>query len=141
MHKLAPILLVLIALACDKDDDPDKITSINGYWTLETLDAQTTVTFRVAQDADDIHIIDRISVVHNGREYNTKPIDADLIVLSPTEIESITFVNNSFEIPFFVIRFINISVNSDFLRMDIDNSTFNVDGQFREFAMISASRP
>ena len=141
MHRLALILLVVFVLACDKEDDPDKITSINGYWTVQTPDDQTTVTFRVTQDADDIHIIDRVSVVHNGTEYNTKPIDADIIVLSPTEIESITFVNNSFEIPFFVIRFINISVSSDFLRMDVDNSTFNVDGQFREFPMISASRP
>jgi hypothetical protein len=136
MRKLALILLIVFVVACDKEDDPDKNTSINGYWTVKTPDDQTTVTFRVSQDADNIHIIDRVSVVHNGTEYNTKPIDADIIVLSPTEIESITFVNNSFQIPFFVIRFMNISVSSDFIRMDIDNSSFNVDADLSSLIQV-----
>ena len=141
MQKLAVILLVLMAIACDKEDVPKKFNSINDYWTVDTPDGQTTVTFRVTQDADDIHVIDRVSVVHNGTEFNSKPIDADIILISDKQIESITFVNNSFEIPFFVIRFMTASVNDDFTRMVIENSTFNINGEFREFGMISATRP
>lgn len=140
MRKFAVILFV-IAIACDQEDDPKQFTSINGYWTLRTPDEETSVTFRISQDADQLHIIDKVSVTHNGTEFNSKPIDAGIIILSPSEIESITFVNNSFEIPFFVIRFMGISVNGDFTSMNIANSTFNINGQFREFAMINATRP
>ena len=141
MQKLALILLLALAISCDKDDDPEKFTSINNYWTVDTPDGLTSVTFRVTQDADEIHIVDRVSVVHNSADFNSKPIDAEIIIISPKEIESITFVNNSFEIPFFVIRFMAISVNDDFTRMDIENSTFNINGEFREFDMLTATRP
>ena len=141
MQRLALILFVALAISCEKEDDPDKFTSINDYWTVDTPDGLTTITFRVTQDADEIHIVDRVSVVHNGDDFNSKPIDAEIIIISPKEIESITFVNNSFEIPFFVIRFLAISVNDDFTRMDIENSTFNINGEFREFDMLSATRP
>lgn len=141
MQKLALILFLALALSCDKDDDPDKFTSINGYWMVQTADGLTSVTFRVAQDADEIHIVDRVSVVHDGVDFNSKPIDADIIIISPKQIESITFVNNSFEIPFFVIRFMTISVNDDFTRMEIENSTFNINREFRQFDMLSATRP
>ena len=140
MHKIRTIVLLLLAVCCNKDDDPEKFTSINGFWTLRTPDSQTTLTFRIAQDEDDILVIDRASVVHNGTDFNSKPIDAEILTISAREIESLTFVNNSFEIPYFVIRLISISVNEDFTEMQIDNSSFNINGEFREFSMITAAR-
>lgn len=139
MRTLATIVLLALAVGC-KEDDPEKFTSINGYWTVATPDAQTTVSFRIGQDSDNINVIDKVTVVHNSTNFNSKPIDAGIITVSEKDIESITFRNNSFEAPYFVIRFIDISVNEDFTEMQIANSSFNVNGEFREFAMINAVR-
>lgn len=139
MNRLAAILLLLLAIGC-KEDDPEKFTSINGYWTVNTPDGQTRVTFRIGQDSDNIALIDKVSVVHNATDFNSKPVDAGIITVSEREIESITFTNNSFESPYFVIRLIDISVNEGFTEMQIANSSFNVNGAFREFSMINATR-
>ena len=140
MRKFSLMLFLFLGLACNKDDDPDKNTSINGYWVVRTPDSATDVTFRIGQDADEQYIIETASVRHNGSDYNSKPIDAEITVLSPQEIETITILNNSPAIPFFVVRFLDISVNGEFTEMEITNSTFNIDGVFREFSMIKATR-
>ena len=132
--------MLLTALACDKDDDPGKFTSINGYWIVRTPDDATNVTFRVIQDADKLHTISNVAVRHNGVDYNSKQIEGGLTVVSAREIESITMFNNSFIAPFFVIRFQEISVNADFTEMQINISNFNIDGTFREFSSIIATR-
>ncbi len=140
MGRLAAILLLVLAIGCNKEDDPEKFTSINGHWTLSTPDGLTRVSFSISQDSDNINVIDRISVVHNATDFNSKPIDAGIITISGREIESITFTNNSFEPPYFVIRLLNISVNEDYTQMQIANSSFNINGEFREFSMINATR-
>lgn len=140
MRKLLWFLLVALAVACNKDEDPSKPTSILGYWTVQTPDNATRVTFRIGQNADQEYIIEAASVSHNGSDYHSKPVEGGLVVLSANEIESITILNNESTIPFFVIRFMNISVNADFTQMEIENSTFNVDGVFRQFSMIVANR-
>lgn len=140
MYKLTAIVFLLLAAACSKEDDPEKFTSFNGGWIVRTPDSQTTLSFRITKDQNDIHVIDRVSVVHNATAFNSKPIDAQIATTSDREIESLTFVNNSFEVPYFVIRLINISVNNDFTEMQIDNSSFNINGEFREFSMITAKR-
>jgi hypothetical protein len=91
-------------------------------------------------DADDENIISFASVRHNQTDYNSKPVDAGIVATAASEIESITILNNDPQPPFFVIRFLEIAVNSDFTEMDITNSTFNIDGGYREFAMIKATR-
>ena len=111
MRKLSAVLMLLTALACDKDDDPGKFTSINGYWIVRTPDDATNVTFRVIQDADKLHTISNVAVRHNGVDYNSKQIEGGLTVVSAREIESITMFNNSFIAPFFVIRFQENSLN------------------------------
>lgn len=140
MYKISAIVFLLLAIGCNKDDEPEKFKSINGFWILRTPDSQTTLSFRIAQDQDNINVIDRVSVVHNGTNFDSKPIDAEIITISAREIESLTFVNNSFEVPYFVIRLTSISVNEDFTEMQIANSAFNLNGEFREFPMITASR-
>jgi hypothetical protein len=135
MRKLPMIFILFLGLSCNKDDDPEKFTSFNGYWIVRTPDDATTVTFRISVDADNNPIIDRTSVQHSGADYNSQPIDAELIVTSPTEIESVTFVTGRF-----VIRLLTLSTNSDFTEMQIANSIFTIDGGFREFSMISATR-
>ena len=140
MHKFRTIVLLLLLAGCNKEDDANKFTSINGLWIVRTPDALTTLSFRISQDQNNIHVIDRPSVVHNGTDLNTKPIDAQIITMSAREVESLTFTNNSFEQPYLVIRLTNISVNEDFTEMQIDNSSFNVDGEFRQFSMITARR-
>ena len=132
--------MLLTALACDKDDDPGKFTSINGYWIVRTPDDATNVTFRVIQDADKLHTISNVAVRHNGVDYNSKQIEGGLTVVSAREIESITMFNNSFIAPFFVIRFQEISVYADFTEMQINISNFSLDGTFREFSSIIATR-
>jgi hypothetical protein len=140
MRKLCCILLLTLTLACDKDDDPDKFTAINGYWIVRTPDDATEVTFRVNQDADSQYVIDNVIVRHAGATYDSKPIDADIQVLSASEIESITLVNSSTQIPFFVIRFQEVTVNETFTEMQINISSFNIDGVFRQFSPVTGSR-
>jgi len=135
MRKLPVILILFLGLSCNNDDDPQKYTSILGYWVVRTPDDATTVTFRIALDADSVYIVDKASVQHNGSDYNSQPIDAALIVTSETEIESLTLVTNQF-----VIRLLTMSANSTFTEMQIANSIFTIDGVIREFSMFSATR-
>lgn len=129
------IFFLLLGVACDKEDDPEKYTSFNGYWIVRTPDDATTVTFRIAVDSDNITVIDRASLEHNGKNYDSQPIDGALIVTSPTEIESLTLVGDGF-----VVRFLTLTTNGDFTQMEIANSIFTIDGAFREFSMIKAVR-
>lgn len=140
MQKLSWFLVVALAVGCNKEDDPSMPTSILGYWTVQTPDNATRVAFKIGQNADQEYIIEAASVNHNGFDYDSKPVDAGLVVVSANQLESITILNKESSIPFFVIRFLNISVNADFTEMEIENSTFNVDGVFREFSMIVAKR-
>ena len=142
MRKLPVLLLLFVVLACNKDDDPEKFTSINGYWIVRTPDDATEVTFRISQDSDNQYVVEaeNVFVKHDGRDYNSKEIDAGISVPNATGIESITLVVNSPSPPFFVIRFQEISVNSDFTEMQINISSFNIDGTFRAFPMIMATR-
>lgn len=140
MRKAPLILVILLGLACDKDDDPARYTSINGYWIVRTPDDFTTVVFRISQDSDNQHAVGDVMVTHNGTNYDSKPIDARIIVVSSNQIESITIVNNSFVAPYFVIRLQEISADNDFTQMQANFSSFNVDGNFREFALITATR-
>ena len=140
MRKLPLILFLILGVACNKEDDPEKFTSFNGYWFVRTPDDSTTVTFRIGVDADNENTVSFASVRHNQTDYNSKPIDAGIVATTASEIESITILNNIPQAPFFVIRFLEITVNSDFTEMDITNSTFNIDGGYREFAMIKATR-
>lgn len=134
------LLAILLVLGCNKDDDPAPYTSINGYWVVRTPDDATDVTFRISQDSDNLHTVGNVIVTHNSTNYDSKPIDARITILSANEIESITMVNNSFLAPFFVIRFQDISVSDDFTEMQINVSSFNIDGNFREFTPITATR-
>ena len=140
MRKISWFLVITLAVACNKDDDPSKPTSILGYWTVKTPDNATRVTFNIGQNTDEEYVIEAASVNHNGSDYHSKPVEAGLVVLSANEIESLTILNNEATVPFFVIRFLNISVNEDFTEMEIENSTFNVDGVFRQFPEIVANR-
>jgi hypothetical protein len=140
MRKVWCILLLVLPLACNKDDDPDKFTSINGYWIVRTPDDATDVTFRINKDADSQYLIDNVIVRHAGTTYDSKPIDAEISVLSATAIESITLVNSSAQVPFFVIRFQEVTVNEAFTEMQINISSFNIDGVFRQFAPLTGTR-
>ncbi len=139
MRKLAVILCLVASAACS-DDDVRRYTSIDGYWIVRTPDDNTDVTFRIGRDGDDQFIIESVDVHHNGTDYNTKDTDAGINVLSEHEIESITFVTTVPQVPFYVIRFQSVSVNADFTEMVISNSSFNIDGVFREFPLITAGR-
>ncbi|MEX2232157.1 MAG: hypothetical protein WD824_08355 [Cyclobacteriaceae bacterium] len=134
MRKLSLIIFLILGWGCNKDD-PEKFTSIAGYWIIRTPDDATTVTFRIGQDSNGEFIVESAAVRHNGTDYNAQPIDAGIFPISPTQIESITFRTNSF-----VLRFLEISVNTDFTEMDITNSILLFDGVFREFSMIKATR-
>ena len=140
MRKLSCFLLLALSAACNKDDDPDKFNSINGYWIVRTPDDATEVTFRVSQDTDSDYVIDKVIVRHAGATYDTKPIDAEISVISAREIESITLVNSSTQIPFFVIRFQEVTVNDAFTEMQINISSFNIDGVFRQFSPVAGTR-
>jgi len=140
MRNVWCFLLLALSMACNKDDDPDKFSSINGYWIVRTPDDATEVTFRVSQNTDGEYLIDNVIVRHAGATYDTKPIDAEITVLSATEIESITLVNSSTQVPFFVIRFQEVSVNGAFTEMLINISSFNIDGVFRQFSPVTGGR-
>ncbi|MGC1241052.1 MAG: hypothetical protein WA874_05675 [Chryseosolibacter sp.] len=135
MRKFLFVIFLVSAIACNKDDDPDKFTSIQGYWIVRTPDNLTEITFRIAVNSDNEQVVDAVSMKHNGSDYNKAPIGAEIALLSPTEIEYISFRTNDF-----VIRFWTISVNADFTTMEIANSSFVIDQNFREFSMINASR-
>ena len=135
MRRFSFVLVLISALACNKDEDPEKYTSYNGYWIVRTPDDLTEVTFRIGADADNLQIVDAVSLMHNGSVYNREVIDAELAVTSSTELEFISFRTNDF-----VIRLWTISVNGDFTEMQITNSSFVIDKIFREFPMLTASR-
>lgn len=134
MRKMLAVLLLISVAACKEDDEAP--ASINGYWTVETPDGATTVTFRIAQQED----ITETIVNHNGKSYTSKPVDAGFSAISEHELESITFVNNNYEIPFFIIRFQQVTINSDFTEMSIATASFNIDGVFRQFTDLRATR-
>ena len=135
MRRFSFILMLILTIACNKDEDPEKYTSYNGYWIVRTPDDLTEVTFRIAADADNVQIVDAVSLMHNGSVYNREVIDAELAVTSPTELEFISFRTNDF-----VIRLWTITLNDDFTEMQITNSSFVIDKIFREFPMLTASR-
>jgi hypothetical protein len=135
MQKLACILIVLLSFACSKDDDPKPLTSIAGNWVVETPDGETVINFKIGKDSDNAYIVESSSVRHNGG-VNSQPIDARIITTSDTHIESITFRTDDF-----IIRLLEVSVNSDFTQLQITNSTFVVGGIFREFAGMTGTRP
>ena len=135
MRRFSFVLVLISALACNKDEDPEKHTSFNGYWIVRTPDGLTEVSFRLGTDADNVQIVDAVSLTHNGSVYNKGVIDAEVAVTSPTELEFISFRTNDF-----VIRLWTISINGDFTEMQITNSSFVIDKIFREFPMLTASR-
>jgi hypothetical protein len=134
MRKLCCFLILLFIFGCG-EDDPIKYTSINGYWIVRTPDNATDVTFRIGQNINKEFIIESVLVNHNGTDFNTQPVDTQIIVTSPTEIESITF-----RADIFVIRFLAITVNSQFTEMEIANSSVSINQDFQEFAMVKATR-
>lgn len=135
MRKLPVILILFLGLACNKDDDPEKFTSLNGYWIVRTPDNATTVSFRIVVDSNSEQEIDFASVRHNGTDYNSEPIDAAIVVTGPSEIESVTLRTSAL-----VIRFWTATVNSDFTEMTIANASLVIDGNIREFEMLQGTR-
>ena len=135
MRRFSFILILILSIACNKDEDPEKYTSFNGYWIVRTPDDLTEVSFRIGVDADNVQVVDAVTLMHNGSVYSREPIDAELAVTSPTELEFISFRTNDF-----VIRLWTISVNSDFTEMQITNSSFVIDKMFREFPVLTATR-
>jgi hypothetical protein len=135
MQKLTFILIVLLSFACNKDDDPKAFTSIAGNWVVTTPDSQTVINFRIGKDSNNEYIVESSSVRHNGG-VNSQAIDARIVAVSDTNIESITFRTDDF-----IIRLLEVSVNSNFTELQITNSTFVVGGTFREFAGMTGTRP
>lgn len=136
MRKLTFLVLVLLlAFACKKDDDPKAFNSVSGYWIVRTTDDITTVSFTIIPDADNDYAIESASVTYNGDVYTAQPIDTRIITVSDTEIESITFRSDDF-----IIRLLEITAINNFTELQISNSTFVIDGIIREFAMIKATR-
>lgn len=135
MRRFSFILMLILTIACNKDEDPEKYTSFNGYWIVRTPDDLTEVSFRIGADADNLPIVDAVSLMHNGSVYNKEVIDAELAITSATELEFISFRTSDF-----VIRLWAISVNTDFTEMQITNSSFVIDKTFREFPMLTAGR-
>ena len=140
MRTIFLIGALLLVVACNKDDDADKFSSVNGYWIVRTPDDATTVTFWIGQDPDGLLMVDRVAVRHNGVQYNSDNSDARITLVSAREVESITIISQSFVPPFYVIRFQDIQVNDSFTEMQISIASFNVDGVFREFSSIVATR-
>jgi hypothetical protein len=133
MRKLTCILL-LLSFACNKDDDPKKFTSISGNWLVITPDDATTISFRIGKDSNGEYVVESSTVRHNGG-INSEPIDARIVTTTETHIESITFRTNDF-----IIRFLEVSVDTGFTQLEITNSTLIVGGVFREFAGMSGTR-
>ena len=129
-------LVLAVAWACDKDNDPEKFNSYIGYWTVTTPDAATTVTFRIGVDSNDAPTIQTVTVRHNGSDYASEPIDTDLITSSATTIESITFRTTQF-----VIRLEGVAFSDDFMEMEIAHSYFTIDGVIETYLGITATRP
>lgn len=136
MQRKLFLLIVVVAFACDKGDDPEKFNSYNGYWTVTAPDAATVVTFSIDVDQDNAPVVESATVRHNGTDYNSEPIDTELIPSSATTIESITFRTTKF-----VIRFEGITIDTDFTEMNIAHSYFTIDGTIRTFLAITATRP
>ena len=134
MQKLALIGFLVLAFACNKEDDPEVFTSLSGYWIVRTPDNATTVTFKIVIDANSQYVIENTSVTHGG-VYGGQPIDSRITVTSATEVESIYFRTSDF-----VIGLLGMSVNSTFTELQISNSSWNIDGVFREFSLIAATR-
>jgi hypothetical protein len=134
MRKLTCILLLLLSFACNKDDDPKKLTSIAGNWLVITPDDATTISFRIGKDSDGEYVVESSTVRHNGG-VNSQPIDARIVTTSETHIESITFRTDDF-----IIRFLEISVDTGFTELQITNSTLIIGGVFREFAGMTGGR-
>lgn len=135
MQKLALIGFLVLAFACNKEDDPEVFTSLSGYWIVRTPDNATTITFKIGTDANSQYVIENTGVTHNGGVYTKQPIDSRIMVTSATEIESIYFRTDDF-----VIGLLEMSVNTTFTELLISNSSWNIDGAFREFAMMTATR-
>ncbi|HEX8037946.1 MAG TPA: hypothetical protein VF490_02295 [Chryseosolibacter sp.] len=135
MRRLSYIFILPLLFACSKDGDPQKPDSIYGYWTVKTPDDLTRVTFRIGVDSDSHPVVESAAVQHNGSDYTSEPVDASLIPVSSTEIESITLRTTRF-----VIRFENLTANADFTEMDIAHSIFTIDSVIREFSPIKATR-
>lgn len=135
MRRLPLMFVFALLFACGQDDDPQEPDSIFGYWTVKTPDDLTLVTFRIVLDSDSHTVVERAAVQHNGSDYTSEPIDASLIPLSSTEIESITLRTTHF-----VIRFENLTANPAFTEMDIAHSIFTIDSVIREFSPIKATR-
>ncbi len=135
MQKLALIGFLVLAFACNKEDDPEVFTSLSGYWIVRTPDNATTITFRIVTNANSQYVIENTGVTHNGDVYSGQPIDSRITVTSATEVESIYFRTSDF-----VFALLGMSVNTSFTELQISNSSWNIDGVFREFAMITATR-
>ena len=125
MRKVFLILFLFLGWACN-EDGPEKFTSIAGYWVISSPDEATTVTFGIGQDSNGDFVVESTAVRHNGTDY-TQTIDAGIFPISPMEIESITFRTNSF-----VLRFLEILVNTDYTEIEITSSILLFDGVFRE---------
>lgn len=140
MRKHLWILLLIVSFCCEDEDQPQPPSSIEGYWIVRTPDDATALAFEIRGDQDNGFQITEFSVNHNGVVYGTKPVDADIMVTSATEVESMTFVTLDAQPPFFVIRFQQVTVSDDFTEMQINFATFQIDGQTRAFEKMGATR-
>jgi hypothetical protein len=129
-------LILAVLWACDKDNDPKKFNSFNGYWTVTTPDAATTVTFKIGVDSNNAPAIESATVHHNGSDYTNEPIDTELIMTSATAIESITFRTTQF-----VIRLEGVTTSTDFREMYIAHSYFTIDSVIETYLGLTATRP
>lgn len=136
MRRKIFLLILAVAGGCAKGDDPEKFNSYNGYWTVTTPDAATIVTFRIGVDANNAPAIEAVTVRDHGTDYDSEPVDTDLIPMSATTIESITFRTTKF-----VIRLEGLTMNADFTEMYIAHSYFTFDGTIRNFLAMTATRP
>lgn len=135
MQKFWFIVFLVMAFGCNKDDDPKVFKSISGHWIVRTPDNTTTITFNIGTDSNSQYVIENAGITHNGASYSRQPIDARIIVSSDTQVESITLRTDDF-----IIRLLEMTVNSNFTEMQISNSIWTISGVIREFPMINATR-
>jgi hypothetical protein len=128
------ILLVALACGCHKDDEPKAYTSLLGNWVVRTPDNATVVSFRI-DISNNEYVILSPSVKQNGGAYTKEPIDAQVLVTTATELESISFHTSDF-----IIRFLEITVNTGFTELTIANSTLVIGTDIRAFAQMKATR-
>jgi hypothetical protein len=133
-RKLRVILLLILTGACN-NNDPPKYDSILGDWMIQTPDNETTINFLIGLDINNQFIIETATVNHNGDDFEGHLIDGGLAI-SPTQIESIVISSDVF-----VLRFIDIKVAGGFAEMEITTASLLINGAFREFSMIKATRP